>query len=274
MSLSFDRFNGRLYINFNDAFNYSLPGYHYIEYNTRDESDDGHGGVGSNINSNIMSHFRRDDLSIFIPHVIETLFIEVKLNKTKSIILGVIYRPNSQPRADIDIFTTEHPDITAKINNENKELYIMGDFNIYLLKFQSHEKTKYFIEAMLPTEYLPVITKPTRITDQSATSLDHIYSNSKSLNFKSGIVITDVADHVGTFYVRRKKAHITVSNYQYIRQMKAGNFIHFKQILSATDFSPGLACACPNEAYNKFTCVYHNAFNIALPTKRIKLMRK
>ena len=117
-----------------------------------------------------------------------------------------------------------------------------------------------------------MITKPTRVTDHSAALIDHIYSNSKSLNSKSGIVITDVADHFGTFYVSRKKAHITVSNYKYIRQMKAENFIHFKQILSATDFSPVLACDCPNEAYNK--CVYDNAFNVALPTKIIKLMRK
>ena len=152
-----------------------------------------------------MSYCRRDDLSIFIPHVIETLFIEVKLNETKSVILGVIYRPNTQPRADIDVFTTKLADITAKINNENKESYIMGDFTIDLLKFQRHDKTKYFIESMLTTGYLPVITKPTRITDHSATLLDHIYSNSKSLNYQSGIIITDVADHFGTFYVSRKK---------------------------------------------------------------------
>ena len=40
-----------------------------------------------------------------------------------------------------------------------------------------------------------------------------------------------------------------------------------------TDFSPVLACDWPNEAYNKFIYVYDNAFNVALPTKRIKLMR-
>ena len=96
----------------------------------------------------------------------------------------------------------------------------MGDFNIDLLKFQKHDKTKYFIESMLTTGYLPVITKPTRITDHSATLLDHIYSNSKSLNYQSGIIITDVADHFGTFYVSRKKSPITISNYKYIREMK------------------------------------------------------
>ena len=118
----------------------------------------------------------------------------------------------------MDVFTTKLADITAKINNENKEFYIMGDFNIDLLKFQRHDKTKYFIESMLTTGYLPVITKPTRITDHSATLLDHIYSNSKSLNYQSGIIITDVADHFGTFYVSRKKSPITVSNYKYTRE--------------------------------------------------------
>ena len=71
---------------------------------------------------------------------------------------------------------------------------------------------------MLTTGYLPVITKPTRVTDHSPTLLYHIYSNSKSLNYTSDIVITGVADHLGTFYVSRKKTHITVSSYKYIRQ--------------------------------------------------------
>ena len=57
----------------------------------------------------------------------------MKLNETKSVIVGVIYRPNTQPRSDIDVFTTKLADITDKINNEIKESYIiMGDFNIDL----------------------------------------------------------------------------------------------------------------------------------------------
>ena len=62
-----------------------MQGYHYIEYNNRGDADDGHGGVGIYVNSD-MSYCMRDDLSIFIPHV-ETLFIEVKLNETKYVIL-------------------------------------------------------------------------------------------------------------------------------------------------------------------------------------------
>ena len=90
-----------------DNFNYSVAGYHAIVSNTRHDTDDGHGGVGLYVNQN-MTYFRRDDLSIFIPHVIGRL----SRNQTKSTqinnrLVGVIYRPNTEPRADIDLFT-EH----------------------------------------------------------------------------------------------------------------------------------------------------------------------
>ncbi len=53
----------------------------------------------------------------------------------------------------------------------------MGDFNLDLLKFQTHRKTNDCIESMISKGYLPLITKPTRVTTYSATLIDHIYSN-------------------------------------------------------------------------------------------------
>ena len=101
---------------------------------------------------------------MFIPHVIESLFVEIKINSKKSIIVGVIYRPHTQPHADMDLFADKLSEITYKISNENKESYIMGDFNIDLLKFQTHGKTNDVIESMTSKGYLPLITKPTRVT--------------------------------------------------------------------------------------------------------------
>ena len=51
----------------------------YCQIGTRHDSVDGHGGVGTYINEN-MSFLKRDDLTIFITHVIESLFVEVKIN--------------------------------------------------------------------------------------------------------------------------------------------------------------------------------------------------
>ncbi len=64
----------------------------------------------------------------------------------------------------MDLFADKLSEITYKISNENKESYIMGDFNIDLLKFQTHGKTNDVIESMTSKGYLPLITKPTRVT--------------------------------------------------------------------------------------------------------------
>jgi len=52
--------------------------------------------------------------------------------------VGVIYRPNSHPRADLDFVTVL--DIQDKISSENKIVYLIGYFNLKLLNFATHPK--------------------------------------------------------------------------------------------------------------------------------------
>ena len=56
-----------------DDVNYKLNGYHDLQFNTRPSTYDGHGGVGLYIKDNL-TYVKRDDLSIFIPHVFESIF--------------------------------------------------------------------------------------------------------------------------------------------------------------------------------------------------------
>ena len=105
----------------------------------------------------------------------ETMFVEIQYKRSKPIIVGVIYRPNTLPRADLDLFISNSLDIQSKISNENKTSYLMGDYNINLLNFGTHTKTKEFIDDVISQGFLPYILKPTRVTDTSATLIDHIY---------------------------------------------------------------------------------------------------
>ena len=69
----------------------------------------------------------------------------------------------------------------------------MGDMNIDLLTYQSHTNTCNYLDNIFSHGYLPTITKPTRVTPSTATLIDHCYAND--------IIINDVADHFGTFYI-------------------------------------------------------------------------
>ena len=182
-----------------------MPGYHNLINCTR--NDDNRGGVGLFACENITFNVR-DDLSVFIPHIFESLFIEIgtsENNHDKNII-GLIYRPNTQPKVDIDIFSSTLQDIMDSINNENKSCLLMGDFNIDILKYNLHNKTNDFVDSIFGKVFLPQILKPTRITKSTATLIDHIYSNDILLNSASGIIINDVADHFGTFHIIKNKS--------------------------------------------------------------------
>ena len=66
-----------------------------------------------------MSHYYSDIGTIEVD-VIESLFIDVKINKIKSVIVGVLYRPNTQPLADIDFFNETLSESTPNLAKENK----------------------------------------------------------------------------------------------------------------------------------------------------------
>ena len=133
----------------------SLPGYHPIITRCRNINGDYRGGVALFINEHI-DFTIRDDLSVFIPHVYESLFVELIPKSGKHIIVGVIYRPNTLPLADVDIFTTTLFGVMDEINNENKKCVIMGDIN--MLKYCAHNQTHTNVDGIFSRGFLPRIS--------------------------------------------------------------------------------------------------------------------
>ena len=75
-----------------------------------------------------------------------------------------MYRPNTEPHADIDICSSNLEQILAIIRNENHHCVILGDMNIDLLKFESHRKTSDYLDNLFSGGFLPVYCKPTRVS--------------------------------------------------------------------------------------------------------------
>ena len=88
-------------------------------------------------------HFEvTEDVNVFIPHVYESLFSEMENESHEELIADIIYRPNSLPHGDVDVFsswwrwcissTLFNNDIMKMINSEGKSSLIIGDVNICL----------------------------------------------------------------------------------------------------------------------------------------------
>ena len=59
---------------------------------------------------------------------------------------------------------------------------------------------------MSSNSFLPLITRPTRVTANSATLIDDIFTNhfDKSLQSSEGILVTDITDHYPVFHINRQ----------------------------------------------------------------------
>ena len=56
---------------------------------------------------------------------------------------------------------------------------------------------------------MSVINKPTRVTKNTATAIDHIFINSVTTSkFKTGIIKSDISDHFPIFFVADYDIHI------------------------------------------------------------------
>ena len=85
------------------------------------------------------------------------------------------------PNTNFDGFMCTFDDILSLLNSQKKLCYIAGNFNIDILKHESHSLTADFINCIFSQSFFPLINRPTRITCQSATLIDNIFTNDMCL---------------------------------------------------------------------------------------------
>ncbi len=69
----------------------------------------------------------------------------------------------------LDYFLDKMPNLQVVMSSYGGDSFIMSDMNLDLLKLEAHAKTNESIENSLTNSFLPVITKPTRVTHASCT---------------------------------------------------------------------------------------------------------
>ena len=60
----------------------------------------------------------------------------------------------------------------------HKDITLAGVFNINLLDFDANKKVQYFVNLMFRFGMIPTINKPTHVTRQTTSTIDHIMTNS------------------------------------------------------------------------------------------------
>ena len=92
--------------------------------------------------------------------------------------------------------------LTNILRNVRKNtVYMCGDFNVDLLRFDKHGATNDFIDQIYTLGLHPLITRPTRITSHSKTLIDNIFTSDLSSQIHSGLIINDMSGHLPIYQI-------------------------------------------------------------------------
>ena len=84
-------------------------------------------------------------------------------------------------------------------------MLVCGDFNIDLLQHETHDCVRQFLDLMYSIGLYPLITKPTRISQNTATLIDNIFTTDIEQHYTCGLLINDISDHLPIFAESQKE---------------------------------------------------------------------
>ena len=121
-------------------------------------------------------------------------------NILKNVIVGTIYRP---PDENVTDFLNSLRKLLSTTTTENKICYVMGDFNLDLLRHEQHAITGEFVELMFSHLLYNMITKRTRITSNTTSLTDNIFTNNVTCLSVNRLIVNDLSDHLSIFSISR-----------------------------------------------------------------------
>lgn len=180
------------------------------------------GGVGLFINENYKYRvLERSTNSSY-----QALWIEISLPNHKKNICGIVYRQHN----NADQFLDHLSDFLEYFSNHNNNIYLMGDFNIDLLKYENCKYSQILLQCMQSFSMLPTIDKPTRVYGSSATLIDNIFTNNLTNNISSGNIVTDTTDHFSQVCIvnvnKQKLPHTKKTKFRDYSSFHANEFMN------------------------------------------------
>ena len=161
-----------------------------------------------------------------------------------------------------------------KITSEQKLCYIMGDFNLDLTNYSTHQPTEDFVNISYAYGLCPLIDQPTRISSHSSTLIDNIFTNNSTNISASGIIYADISDHLPLFQITPNcfQDHYPKPNTYIARDICSDTLSAFKADIECTDWSKVYDCIEAETAYNtfldQFTALYNHHFPLVTKVVR------
>ena len=198
----------------------------------------------------------------------QALWVEISFVDHKNIVCGIIYRQHNSP----DDFLTYLDRTIEKMVSDDKDVYIMGDFNIDLLKCETSQVSQDFLLSLRSCYLIPTVDKPTRVHRTSATLIDNIFVNNPDKLLASGNIVSDISDHFSQFCITTsaKDKFRQVKNVK-IRDYSRFSGDRFNDDLTEVDWDQLIAngATCVNKLFSSFYNKYNAIVNKHAPMRKL-----
>lgn len=231
--------------------NLNIPGYSFEFVPTPLAS----GGVGMYINKRL--HY--NVIERISDHAFQALWIEICFAGKKNAVCGIIYRQHNSPDSFLNYFNESLERYSGRNN-----VYIIGDFNIDLLKSETCNFSHSFLLSLQSCHFLPTIDKPTRVHRSSATLIDNIFTNNPEQLIFSGNIISDISDHFSQFCIISSPTKKYLNLKRKIRDFSNFSQTNFLNDLSDVDLSLN---GDTDQMFNKFYRKFNKIVNKHAPLK-------
>ena len=207
----------------------------------------------------------------------ESMFLQLKFRLSngsfKKIIIGNFYRtPSCNPK---DAISHIENIISQLDTHKNKHIILVGDFNVNLLNYETDIVSQDLINLTTRHGFTQVISRPTRITDYTATLIDHIYTNQIHNTKSTGIITYDISDHLATYISialqdNSNFNHMMSTNSELSSKFNEENCTKFHDLLSNENWDNVLNVNDTQIKYDKFIETYTNHYDTVFTTTTTK----
>ena len=199
-------------------------------------------------------------------------------NKTK-VIVNFYRSPSRDPNKFLDLLGAV---LSGLDRHSRKHISFYGDANIDLIKYDTDIFSQRLIDTLANYGFVQTVSKPTRITDRSATLIDHVYTNNIENTVSSNIITLDLSDHLATIttiklstrpHNRSETRHGSRRSNE-TRVINEANNLVFKELLEGEQWEGVLETDNACERYEKFLEIYTSHYNTAYPLRRNRIRRE
>ena len=122
---------------------------------------------------------------------------------------------------------------------------------------------------MISKGFLPLTTRPTRVSQNSATLIDNIFSTSKTAS-NSGVILDDMSDHYPIFITDNIKISTDVPKNKNTYQINKETTETLKNLLSSTNWENVTNDYNHVTASDNFFNILNSATELSFPIKMVK----